>query len=72
MRAVVSGARVDHMDVILHLDRGTEPVTGWLRQGSESTSLAFIGYLELLALLERLRDIAPVAIVDDGRSGVRS
>lgn len=57
------------MDVILHLDRGTEPATGWLEQGSESTRLAFTGYLELLGLLETLR---AVASVDDGLGGVAS
>ena len=72
MRGAAGGARVEHMDVILHMDRGTEPVTGWLKHGSESTSLVFTGYLELLGLLERLRDAAPVAIVEDRPGDGRS
>ena len=70
VRRVLREAR--RMDVILHMERGTEPATGWLKEGPESTSLMFIGYTELLALLEALRAKPPVGVDDAVQGGACS
>ena len=45
------------MDPLVHLDlllqRGTEPIAGWV-EGARGERLAFSGYLEFMALIERL------------------
>ena len=45
------------MDPLVHLDlllqRGTEPIAGWV-EGAQGERLAFSGYLEFMALIERL------------------
>ncbi len=54
------------MDAILHLDAGADPIAGWLRPGPGAASVAFTGYTELLALLERLREATTPADAGEG------
>ena len=61
MRPRTTGAIVAGMEVVIHLESSVEPVTGWLRTSRGAPSLPFIGYLELLTELERLRTAPPPA-----------